>query len=113
MRTDAKGVPGDDGLTPLQLSRSGQPLAISRIMRPQVKGHDSWRYDILRRPLFSRAPFHLGNSMIGEFDLDSRFDMSFESPGGLLSEARNTVQPGRISGTGMCLDLAFLGRPID
>jgi hypothetical protein len=48
-----------------------------------------------------------------EFDLDGRSDTSsFESLGGLLSEARNTVQPGRISGTGMCLDLAFLGRPI-
>jgi hypothetical protein len=46
-----------------------------------------------------------------EFDLDSRSDTSFESLGGLLSEARNTVQPGCISGTGMCLDLAFLGRP--
>ena len=47
-----------------------------------------------------------------EFDLDNRSDTSFKSLGGLLSEARNTVQPGRISMTGMCLDLAFLGRPI-
>ncbi len=47
----------------------------------------------------------------GEFDLDSRSDTSFASLGRLLSEARNTVQPGRISSTGMCLDFAFLGRP--
>ena len=33
-----------------------------------------------------------------------------ESLGGLLSEARSTVQPGRVSGTGMSLDLAFLGQ---
>lgn len=46
-----------------------------------------------------------------ESDPDSRSDTSFESLGGLLSKARNTVQPARISGTGMCLDLAFLGWP--
>ena len=46
----------------------------------------------------------------GEFDLDSRSDTSFESLGGLLSEARSTVQPGRVSSTGMSLDLAFLGQ---
>lgn len=45
-------------------------------------------------------------------DLDGRSDTSFESLDGLLSEARNKVQSGCISGTGMCLDLAFLGRPI-
>ena len=44
-------------------------------------------------------------------DLDGRSDTSFESLDGLLSEARNKVQSGRISGTGMCLDLAFLSRP--
>ncbi len=43
-------------------------------------------------------------------DGDSRSDTSFESLGGLLSEARSTVQPGRVSGTGMSLDLAFLGQ---
>jgi hypothetical protein len=47
-----------------------------------------------------------------EFDLDARSDTSFRSLGRPLSEACNTVQPGRISGTGMCLDLAFPGRPI-
>ncbi len=47
-----------------------------------------------------------------KFNLDSRSDISFKSLGRLLSEAHNTVEPGRISGTGMCLDLAFLGRPI-
>ena len=49
-----------------------------------------------------------------EFDPDSQFNISFESfesLGWLLSEAQNTVQPGRVAGTGMCLDLAFLGRP--
>jgi hypothetical protein len=46
-----------------------------------------------------------------EFDLDGRSDTSFESLGGLLLDVRNTVQPGRISSTGMYLDLAFLGRP--
>ena len=46
------------------------------------------------------------------FDLDSRSDTSFESLGGLLSEVCNIVQPSRISGTGMCLDPTFLGRPI-
>lgn len=44
-------------------------------------------------------------------DIDSQFDASFESLGGLLSEARNTVQPGRISDAGICLDLAFVGGP--
>jgi hypothetical protein len=47
-----------------------------------------------------------------EFDIDSRSDISLESLGGLLSEARNTVQPSRISSIGIYLDLAFLGRLI-
>jgi hypothetical protein len=44
-------------------------------------------------------------------DLDGRSDVSFESFDRLLSEARDTVQPGRVSDTGMCLDLAPPGRP--
>ena len=45
-------------------------------------------------------------------EFDGRSDASFESLDGLLSEARRTVQPGRVSDIGMCLDLVFLGRPI-
>jgi len=44
-------------------------------------------------------------------DLDGRSDISFESLDGLLSEKRDKVQPGRVSNTGMCLDLAPPGRP--
>jgi hypothetical protein len=44
-------------------------------------------------------------------DLDGRSDVSFESLDGLLSEARDKVQPGRVSDIGMCLDLTLSGRP--
>ena len=43
-------------------------------------------------------------------DLDGRSDTSFESLDELLLKARK-VESGRVTGTGMCLDLAFLGRP--
>jgi hypothetical protein len=46
-----------------------------------------------------------------EFDLDCRSDTSFGSLGGLLPGARNNIESCRVTGTGMCLDLAFLGRP--
>ncbi|KAK0702718.1 hypothetical protein B0H67DRAFT_452976, partial [Lasiosphaeris hirsuta] len=45
-------------------------------------------------------------------DLDEgRSDTSFESLNGLLLDARNEVKFSRVTGTGICLDLAFLGRP--
>jgi hypothetical protein len=44
-------------------------------------------------------------------DLDGRSDTSFESLGGLLSDARNKVDSGHATGTGMCLDLAIFGTP--
>ena len=47
-----------------------------------------------------------------EFDLNGRSNISFKSLDGLLPDARNKVQSGRITGVGICLDLAFLGRPI-
>jgi len=45
-------------------------------------------------------------------DLDGRSHTSFESLDGLLLDVRNKVKSGRVTGIGMCLDLAFLGRPI-
>ena len=43
-------------------------------------------------------------------DLDGRSDTSFESLDELLLKARAKVESGRVTGAGMCLDLAFLGR---
>lgn len=44
-------------------------------------------------------------------DLDEgRSDTYFESLDRLLQNARNRVESGRVTGTGMCLDLALLGR---
>ena len=44
-------------------------------------------------------------------DLDGRSDTSFESIDELLPNMRTEVESGRVTGAGMCLDLAFLGRP--
>lgn len=46
-----------------------------------------------------------------EFDLDGRSDTSFESIDRFLPDARTKVKSACVTGTGMCLDLAFLGRP--
>jgi hypothetical protein len=46
-----------------------------------------------------------------EFDLDGRSDTSFESIDKLLPDAHTKVKSACVTGAGMCLDLAFLGRP--
>jgi hypothetical protein len=44
-------------------------------------------------------------------DFDGRSDTSFGSLDGLQPDSRNKVRSGRVTGTGMCLDPEFLGRP--
>jgi hypothetical protein len=44
-------------------------------------------------------------------DFDGRSNTTFGSLDGLQPDSRNKVKSGRVTGTGMCLDLEFLGRP--